>query len=434
MKNIKDLLLEKKNPTLIHICQMFGLRGYSSLRKDGIINLISENLKKPQFQESIRFIIPDNGTVALIFKSLIDNNSEVGYKQLRKDVTQKRSGTTFRDNYRSLIAKCILFEDEKSEDDKIYLPKEFTNLAKSIIDKRLKEEPEPEPEIEEEEVKEVKTITNLDQLLYSKKYTSVSGLQNELMVWDQKISGTKQELIERILYESGEDLKNILGYVFGKVELKDICREFELKLSGTKDELIERILEKIPPKYPEKIVVKKEKIEIEREPDEHVLASGEVELVLPKVVVEESKLVKKVNLMEEIFNLLDNYRLDYRTITHKENFEGQVLSLLQNLKTINPLKFKNTTIKRSSKEPIILIIGKEQTIAVYVFFFEKKKTISVPTLKGRFLQNATDYKYKYSKDLIAYIYDPIGKLDTQTKEIYGKEYKLIYKKEFDFKD
>ena len=138
--------------------------------------------------------------------------------------------------------------------------------------------------------------------------------------------------------------------------------------------------------------------------------------------------------MEEIFNLLDNYRLDYRTITHKENFEGQVLSLLQNLKTVNPLKFKNTTIKRSSKEPIIQIIGKEQTIAVYVFFFEKKKTISVPTLKGRFLQNATDYKYKYSKDLIAYIYDPIGKLDTQTKEIYGKEYKLIYKKEFDFKD
>jgi len=222
--------------------------------------------------------------------------------------------------------------------------------------------------------------------------------------------------------------------VFGKVELKDICREFELKLSGTKDELIERILEKIPPKYPEKIVVKKEKIEIEREPDEPVLAYGEVELVLPEVVVEKSKLVKEVNLMEEIFNLLDNYRLDYRTITHKENFEGQVLSLLQNLKTVNPLKFKNTTIKRSSKEPIILIIGKEQTIAVYVFFFEKKKTISVPTLKGRFLQNATDYKYKYSKDLIAYIYDPIGKLDTQTKEIYGKEYKLIYKKEFDFKD
>jgi len=42
MKSIKDLLPEKKIPTLIHICQMFGLRGYSSLRKDGIINLITE--------------------------------------------------------------------------------------------------------------------------------------------------------------------------------------------------------------------------------------------------------------------------------------------------------------------------------------------------------------------------------------------------------
>jgi len=101
MKDIKNFLSDKKIPDLIHICKNFGLRGYTKLRKEGIINLINENVRNPQVQETIKYSIPDNGTVALILKNLIDNKNEVKYKDLRNAVLEKRSGSTFRDNYRT---------------------------------------------------------------------------------------------------------------------------------------------------------------------------------------------------------------------------------------------------------------------------------------------------------------------------------------------
>lgn len=39
MKDIKNFLSDKKIPDLIHICKNFGLRGYTKLRKEGIIKL-----------------------------------------------------------------------------------------------------------------------------------------------------------------------------------------------------------------------------------------------------------------------------------------------------------------------------------------------------------------------------------------------------------
>ncbi|KKL05514.1 hypothetical protein LCGC14_2605260, partial [marine sediment metagenome] len=66
MKSIKDLLPDKNVPDLIYVCKNLGLRGYTKLRKEGIVNLISENVKNPQVQETIKYSIPDNGTVALI--------------------------------------------------------------------------------------------------------------------------------------------------------------------------------------------------------------------------------------------------------------------------------------------------------------------------------------------------------------------------------
>ena len=148
MKSIKDLLPDKNVPDLIHVCKNLGLRGYTKLRKEGIVNLISENVKNPQVQETIKYSIHDNGTVALILKSLIDNKNELKYADLRNDVLEKRSNSTFRDNYRILLAKSFIFEDEKSEVDILYLPKEFSDIANEAIVKRIQEE-EHEIEIEE---------------------------------------------------------------------------------------------------------------------------------------------------------------------------------------------------------------------------------------------------------------------------------------------
>jgi post-segregation antitoxin (ccd killing protein) len=65
-------------------------------------------------------------------------------------------------------------------------------------------------------------------------------LQEELRERDLKVSGTKDELIERIEEddESGDEFEGQT-----KEELQEELRERDLKVSGTKDELIERLEE-----------------------------------------------------------------------------------------------------------------------------------------------------------------------------------------------
>ncbi|MHA1293531.1 MAG: SAP domain-containing protein [Promethearchaeota archaeon] len=437
-KSIKYLLPNEKLQTLIHICQIFGLRGYTKLRKEGIINLISENLKNPQFKESIRFLIPDNGTVALIFKSFIDNNGEITYQELRNDVIQKRSRSTFRENYRALMAKYIIFEDEKSEDDIHYLPEEYISIAKEIIEKRIKEELEPEIE-EIEEIKEEKTITTIDQLLYSKRYTSISSLQQELMARNLKISGNKSQLIERLIYESGEDIKDILGFLFGKVELKEIAREFGLKVSGTKDDLIENILEKLPPAYPERMIVKEKKIKIEgKELKEkiEILGSGVVKEKAPienEVIKQtQSKLTeKKEKTIDIIFNALNDINLDYKNISDIKTLAGQIFSNINNVRLYIP-SLRESKPYRDTKEQVITIKNQEEVVTVFPWYFDRGKGLKGQ--KDKISGNIMRYSDRFSEDLICYIYDPAAKLTEEDLRMFRKFARVIHKIEREFKD
>ncbi|MFX1570796.1 MAG: SAP domain-containing protein [Promethearchaeota archaeon] len=436
MKSIKDLLPDKKIPDLIHICKNLGLRGYTNLRKEGIINLINENVRNPQVQETIKFSIPDNGTVALILKSLIENKNEVKYRDLRNEVLENRSGSTFRDNYRTLLAQSFIFEDEKSEEDILYLPKEFSNIAKEIIEKRIQEE-EPELEIEianEEEEKEEKILTSIDQLLYSKKYTSVSGIQKELMERNLKISGTKDQLIDRLLYESNEPIQNILGLLFGKIELKEICREFDLLVSGTKETLIDRILEKLPPAHPDKVKSPVQEIESEEKimiKEVTGVASGLAEEKISEIqpVKPIQEVEPQIRIVETIFNDLNNAWIDYKSITDNKSLAGMINTRLRNLPSLREAEIHR--IDKAREEPLITIEKEGEVVVVFVWYFDKSKGYKTQMQKITF--GIMTYSAQISKDVICYIYDPEPKLSEEDIGTFSSLSLVIRKTEREFK-
>jgi len=442
MKSVKEILVDKTVPILVHICKIFGLRGYSNLKKEGIIQLISENVENPQFQESLQYLIPNNGTAAFILNACVANKNEISYEILRKEVLLNRSGSSFREVYRVLLSKYILFESEESDDDKVFLPKEFTNTAKKLITRKLKvEEPEEEGTIAEQDIESKKQekipITKIEHLLHSRKYTTVENLQNLLMSLDLKISGTKAQLIERVLYEAHESLENLLNYIFGKNELKDICRDFELPVSGKKEELITRILDKLPPEFPDKIS-KEKKVSEEKTsllPSQEAnegkgMASGQVESQIPQAV-EPTLRPKKINLLNEFYKFLKDLELDYRTIHNVESLAGQIFSIIHNMKLMKD-EFKDIEINRDAKEQVISIKNAEDNIAIFVWYFHKKR--APISQKQKISYNIVTYRATYSEKLICYIYDPAGKLPQEEIDNYEKLAKIICKTERQFKE
>lgn len=437
MKSIKEILPEKTIPDLIHICKNLGLRGYTKLRKDGIVNLIGENVKNPQVQETIQYSIPDNGTVAFILKGLIGSKNEVDYSTLRSDVLKNRSSTTFRDNYRVLLAKSFIFEDDSSEEDIVLLPKEFSDIAKDIIQKRIQDS-KPEPEIEEEPEEVIdKEILHIDQLLYSKKYTTVSSIQEELMNRNLKTLGTKDQLIERLLYETEEPIKDILNILFGKIELKEICRELELPVSGTKEALIERILERLPPAKTEKSPSFKKVAEpqpvagvasgfAELSPAQSIpLQESEPEQGIESEIPEE----QEIDIVKLIFNDLSNAWIDYKTVTDNKSLAGLLNTRLRNLPTLRGSDISRTD--RSREEPYITVQLEEQNVVISPWYFNKSKGYKKQMM--RISHELAIYRTQISENVICYIYDPQPKLSEEDIGIFSLNSQVIRKTERDFK-
>lgn len=442
MKSIKELLPIKKVPALIHICQLFGFRGYSNLKKEGIINLIVENIKNPQFKEDLQYLIPNNGTTALILKSLIENKNQIIYKQLRKVVLQERSSSTFRENYRKLLARYIIFEDEESDNDLIFLPKEYTETAKKIVNKKIREISTEEivEEDDDEELKGKKEIKTIDQLLYSKKYSTIDDLQLVLMSHDLKISGTKIELVERMLYDSNEPIEVIIEYLMSKNDLKDICRDFGLAVSSTKDQLLERILEKLPPAFPEK-AFKQSSLETQKvvvnigdlaEPQIQGFSSTEVNVpvIESREHVKEMKVIKEINLKKDLFDLLNQAHLDYRTLSNTKTVAGQIFGLIKNIHLLKQ-EFRNLDINRDSKEQVISVKDGDDDLAISVWYFDKHK--SPGSQKQKIAFNIMSYKERFGKNLICYIYDPAGKLSNEDINMFKANARIIHKNERNFK-
>lgn len=430
MKNILEILVDKTVNNLLQICRTYGLSGYSRLRKDGLINLINQNINNPQFEEKIQDLIPQNGTVAFIFKALTQNSNEMEYSVLREEVLKNRSNSSFRSYFQILLTNFIIFESENSEEDTIILPKEYTENAKKVIDERLEEEEIDDVEDELDEKREKKEIETIDDLLYSKKYTTVQSLSNLLNRLGEETSGNKSELITHLLYETEISTEDLINSMFSKVDLKEICRDFDLYVSGTKEDLVTRILQKLPLEKPIKAHKKQSKKATKKETvsKAEMMASGAVK---SKSNIQEQKRTssENIDLIKDIHDYLNNIHLDVHSISNQDSLQGQIFSLIKNLKYIKP-EYKNVQIKRDSSEPVILMQNNDDKLAIAVHYFDKKKGI---TKQRRIISdNIMNFKIRKSKNLLYYIYDPNQRLSNDDVEMFEQIIKLIYKTERQF--
>ncbi|MGV9203863.1 MAG: SAP domain-containing protein [Promethearchaeia archaeon] len=436
MQKIINILPEKTVSTLKDICRTYDLNGYSRLRKDGLINLIKQNIKNPQFKEKIEELIPQNGTTAFILKPILEGKGHREYSELREEVLKNRSNSSFRTYFQMLLSNFILFESDAEDEDIIYLPDEFRSIAEKIMNENLDAEELEGVEAEEMEGEEPTEIETLDDLLYSKKYTTKKLLKRELEKLELSQSGTKDDLIARLLYESGGNVEDILNQVFAKVDLKEICREYNLFISGTKAELIARIVERLPVSKPNSVYYKKPKRKdktkatssSKAKPKEvSQMASGQVKAQSQNTRVPQTEF----DLSEEIFTALDDFSLDINSISKQASLESTIFSFLKNLKNFKE-EFKNIEIKRDPKEPVLVLSDGENKVAITVYFFYKGRGISPQ--RRKISDNLLSYQSKYSKDLIYYVYDPNERLKVEDVEMFRNNIKFIYRTERQFKD
>jgi len=439
MKSLKSLLPTKTVTFLIYICRKYDLKKYSSLKKDGLLNLILTSINNPQVSEKIRSLIKNNGTTALILKNLVDNNNEISYSKLRKEVLKDRSGSAFLGYYKVLTENCIIFEDDSTDDDFVFLPREFTRFTKEVIEKHIKDEEPEEIIITEKEEKALKEISTIDQLLYSKKYMKVESLQEILKNVNLPFSGNKTQIIERILYETKINIEGIIDSLFGKNELREICIGFDLPRSGNKYILIERILGKFPLAKPKRAVKAKAKplqkatIKVKKEPK--AMASSKAQATVAKEVKEESRKEKKPliaqfkSILNEIPLTPSNFKSTDKYGNKQRNLENSITTGLKVTKNLQKELFGGIEIidGRSSNQPTIIVERGEEKLGVSIWFFDSTGRMS--TIKTKVF----DYKYDYGKNLIFYIYDPTGNIFKNENHMKLKqEVAVVYKRSKDF--
>ena len=416
MKDIKEILKYKTVNNLLDICRKYNLRGYSSLKKDGLINLIAENLNNPQVQESIRSIIRNNETTGLILKNLLDNKNEVSYEKLRENILKYKTGTPFRFYFRLLLENYILYENDLSDDDLIFLPKEFNLIAKNIIDKHIQDEIAEEVEVEEE--KEFKDITSLNQIFYSKKYTSIESLKDLLSKLELSVGGNKTQLIDKLFQQSKMPIKDMVDFLFGKNELKDLSRDLKLPVSGNKTQLIENILDKfsLTQEPQEKIAVK-----------EPALASFKAQKINEIESIKKEPTEK--SLKDIFYELLSKITYNISRIKDSDSLSFLISSLIRT--EVSRFNLEGIDIidgKKSSVNPSILIVKGEETVAVSIWYFEIPSKKKIDELKARLY----DYNKRYNKNVILYIYDHNNKISPDDYENFKADSLLIYKKAKDF--
>ncbi len=416
MKSIKELLVNKTGKDLINICRKFELTGYSKLRIDGLINLIAENLANPQVQEKIKSIVKKNETTALILKNLMDNNNEISYTVLRQEILKNKSSSAFRGYFKQLVDSYIIFEDEQSEDDLIYLPEDFNEISTNIIGTHIQDE------IEEESEEEEKNISRIEQIFYSKKYTSIESLRELLAASNQPTTGNKSQMIDRLLNESGIPIKDIANSLLGKIELKEISRELNLPVSGTKEILVENILNKFELTTEKKA----EPVKEAKKAPAKAMASSRAE---KKVQTKEIELPKESS-KDLVFNLLEQIPLTIAIIKNLETLVPSITTALKSFILVSP-EYKGIIVRegeKKSKEPNLILEKEGDKFGISIWYFEDSSKKSIMNLKS----DLFDFHDKYGDNLILYIYDPNNKLNQDDLESFKRKFHLVYKTKRDF--
>ncbi len=99
--------------------------------------------------------------------------------------------------------------------------------------------PDPKEEVPVEDSEEKDTPEDIVQFILN-RYLYKEDVQSLCEELDVPVSGTKEDLIDRLLNEDTFSADMALGYI-DKEGLKDLCDILELRTSGTRDELERRV-------------------------------------------------------------------------------------------------------------------------------------------------------------------------------------------------
>jgi hypothetical protein len=170
----------------------------------------------------------------------------------------------------------------------------------------------------------------MDWRRFVKRYIYKDDLKVVLEKAELTISGTVDELIDRLIEEADWDYMDFLGF-FDKGELKEICDEHDLPVSGSRDDLEERILEEV-------IEVSEDELkwmgfvrDDESTTEKPALDVEEVEVRPPAVVGQEIDVSKPLGngsfdgLVEVIRQWMPNQRYKY-----EDGYAVDLRSFLQN--------------------------------------------------------------------------------------------------------
>ncbi|MHA2243869.1 MAG: hypothetical protein ACXADY_02780 [Candidatus Hodarchaeales archaeon] len=272
---------------LIDIARTKGIRGYSNLGKDALIELLLENIYPNE--ESLKETLDQytNSTLELL-KIITEDKGKKEYFEAKNEFGEiYKASSTFYKALHQLQADALLFDVTEDDSDYIGVPFEVQAVIRPLLGVTTgKEEitPEEDEELVKEELEEPMELNNFEELI-------VSFVPRDAIVElceENKIE-THRKRVKTLITSLITDKispEEIMDSFFTVSPLRDISKDLGLPVSRNKAELIKAIIEKLPPTVEKVVEPKREIVEEVSTEEAAVLASSAPEVISKKVVQE----------------------------------------------------------------------------------------------------------------------------------------------------
>ncbi|MFQ5981087.1 MAG: hypothetical protein ACE5OZ_23345 [Candidatus Heimdallarchaeota archaeon] len=396
--SLNDYLNTLTKVQLREIARSKSVRGYSSLSKKALIELLDQNLY--QSQEDVQEAIDGcPGSAQELLRIVTVQNGQIEYSAARMAFGEKYSSSTYYKALSLLQAEALLFEHTDADCDYLVIPSEVQQGIGELSPETSEVEEEPEEEIEAK-ASEIGSFEELVAAYVSRsslvELCEVSGIETHR----RRTNTLVQELVTKKI--SPEEL---MDRYFTVAMLKDISEELNLPKSLKKQDLISQILENIQPKA--KDVVRPAPI------GEISTVSTEVKRVLATPAAEAETVIPSpsptpkpaVISLDEIADVLDKMKIKKRGIRDEDDLERQVLGRVEFWGEMNdvPVQAQSIGVDRGKVEIPDIALGSDE-VFIELKYIRGQKDID------RTFRQAVNYSAKSKVGIVLYLYDPKTKV------------------------
>ncbi len=221
------------------IARTNDISGYSNFKKDDLVEYLVENLSlsKKQILEKLDLLTPTQKHLILLIAKT--GQEEELSSTIEKEFLKTYTRSSFAKAIDEMSSKALLFLlwDDEKEEDVLEIPEEFNAAFREFAQDQTPDIEENEDNQEEPENEQISGIADI-----------LNKVSKDDLMWfcqdyELKKSGTKDEIIERIL-SSNIDIYRIMD-IPSKPILKWACEVLNCQNSGTKEDLIKRIFQKL---------------------------------------------------------------------------------------------------------------------------------------------------------------------------------------------